>query len=721
MQRRHLLALLTILIIYTIIAAIAEENYFNQQEQFLHATRRLGTALHDSNLVTYRALMEAFDEVDINARILAVSPAVQAALASRSASTVQDDVLEPHRRTAGLSFIGLVTTPPIHQIAESALTPATTPFLYATRYALQYQQDGRQIWDSPFPLQDYPYLIVSAPVTYNGHLVGAVVAGKAINNGLLGFFKSGIITGQLAILKNNTIVAASPPLVQQLTREHLSLPLPLGAITPWSDVRMPPPFRAQVFRIGKEEMSAIERPLGYGSSSSLAVLAPTPPALDGILLIPAQWLDSSLRTIGIPTGQGLTAGLVIERIITYMILFITSATMLWLLILHTFRTFDQLAAAVQTFLETNSFPKLHHFAYRLPHHLFTNVEQLVLQAHAWRSDSLQASERLYRVLDGIKTGIVLSEHNGAITYMNPVARELLGLEAQATLPPSMSSNGLLKGPLAASDGRTITACTAPILSATGEHEGLVTVLTDVSREQQLERARSDFLTIVSHELRTPLTAIKGALDLIIEGDAGEIDPVPQRFLLTARRNTERLIILVNDLLDFSRIEAGQIQLHMQSFDLRRSITDAIATLETIIESRHQSLATNLPVQPLIIEADRHRLEQILTNLLANASQYTPHHGRIEIYAEQCDSTHIAVRIRNTGSGIAREDLPHLFEKFYRGGNSLTWEESGSGLGLAIVKSLVDLHHGMISVTSDPQTFTEFTVILPSGGKSQCES
>jgi two-component system phosphate regulon sensor histidine kinase PhoR len=315
----------------------------------------------------------------------------------------------------------------------------------------------------------------------------------------------------------------------------------------------------------------------------------------------------------------------------------------------------------------------------------------------------------------MRTGVVVSDTGGHVELINPTARQLLGIEAAVpALPVPVPADRGDGQQIQAVNGRVLNAISTAITRRDGQVAGLVTVLDDLTRERELERVRSDFLSVVSHELRTPLTAIKGSLDLLLDGEAGDLDRLQQRFLHTARRNTERLIALVNDLLDLSRLEAGQVRLNLNPADVRRIVDDVVVSLSTLFDGKRQEVSVEAPSRPLLALADRRRLEQVLTNLLANAAIYTPEEGHIWVSATAAESEAV-LTVRDSGPGIAREDREHLFEKFYRGGNALTRQDGGTGLGLAIVKSLVELHHGTINVESEPGNGATFIVRLPLAG------
>jgi signal transduction histidine kinase len=389
---------------------------------------------------------------------------------------------------------------------------------------------------------------------------------------------------------------------------------------------------------------------------------------------------------------------------------------------HVFRPIPRLTERVEAFLQHQTWTSAPTGPGELGR-LTGAVGALAGEASHWSAELTLYRDRLQSVLDSMGTGVVVSDNDGRVELINPAARELLGIDPGAAALAVPVARPISNGQaFQATNGRVINAISTPIRRHDGETLGLVTVLEDMTRERELERVRSDFLTVVSHELRTPLTAVKGSLDLLLDGDAGALEPLQQRFLQTARRNAERLISLVQDLLDLSRLEAGQVSLTLQPADIRRILDDVIIGLGAIFESKHQQVHVELPTQPVLVMADRRRFEQVVTNLLGNASNYTPEEGRIEVRAQpDPDAGQAVLTVRNSGPGIAPEDREHLFEKFYRGGNALTRRDGGSGLGLAIVKSLVDLHHGTIAVESEPGNGAAFIVRLPLAGDERANT
>lgn len=260
--------------------------------------------------------------------------------------------------------------------------------------------------------------------------------------------------------------------------------------------------------------------------------------------------------------------------------------------------------------------------------------------------------------------------------------------------------------------RELELFSTPVRSGTGEFLGRLYALRDVTHEREVDRMKSEFVSLVSHELRTPLTSIKGYIDLLMDGDAGALNEEQQDYLAIVQNNADRLVALINDLLDVSRIESGRIELRREPLDLVRSIAGVAALLRPQIEAKGQRLTLDLAKDLPAVSGDADRVTQILTNLLSNAYKYTPRGGSITIEAHRSEGNYVLVAVRDTGIGLAPEEQAQLFTKFYRARNALTQEVGGTGLGLTITRSLIEMHGGTIDVTSAPGSGSTFAFTLP---------
>ncbi|MBX6772640.1 MAG: HAMP domain-containing histidine kinase [Chloroflexi bacterium] len=331
-------------------------------------------------------------------------------------------------------------------------------------------------------------------------------------------------------------------------------------------------------------------------------------------------------------------------------------------------------------------------------------------AAAARSTALTAAaERLRAALDALEDGVILSDDAHRLVLMNARARSLLNLDGTATereivaiLPPPGATAEIAVG------GRILRGySTAP-----GESVGTVTVLRDVTAEREAERRRTELLSVVSHELRTPLAAIVGATDLLLDSETAGLTADQLRFLDAIRRNGHRMITLVNDLLEVSRLEAGRVELDLQPVDPGLLVRSVVRSVANLLEQKAQAL--EITVEPSVppVLADRRRLEQILTNLLINASQYTQPGGHIRVEVRTAGADAVELAVADNGPGISPADQARIFEPFYRGTTAGSRREHGSGLGLAIARSLVELHGGQIRVESRLGEGTRFSVTLP---------
>jgi signal transduction histidine kinase len=219
--------------------------------------------------------------------------------------------------------------------------------------------------------------------------------------------------------------------------------------------------------------------------------------------------------------------------------------------------------------------------------------------------------------------------------------------------------------------------------------------------------KTNFLANVSHELRTPLSSIRSFSELLLSYDDASVQ---QEFLGIINQESERLTRLVNDVLDITKIEAGQLHWDMQELDVRALLFDSVRTYAPLVVEQKltfkQSIEANLPP----IYADRDRLQQVVANLLSNAMKFTPT-GTIELGA-RCVGAEVHIAITDTGIGIAAEDHERIFEKFQQVGETLTGKPRGTGLGLAICRDIVAYHQGRLWVDSHFGGGSTFTVALP---------
>ena len=260
------------------------------------------------------------------------------------------------------------------------------------------------------------------------------------------------------------------------------------------------------------------------------------------------------------------------------------------------------------------------------------------------------------------------------------------------------------------EDRIVSVHLAPVYS-TLEFLGTVSVFRDITRESEVARMKSDFVSIVSHEMRTPMTSIKGFVDLMLMGAAGDVSDQQRHFLSIIKSNADRLAILVSDLLDLSKIETGRLRLRLEPTSALDVLEGVIDSLRGSIEDKEQELTCEVSDNLPLVMADRDRLIQVLTNLLANANQYTPNGGQIRIKMVQQGPV-LQISVADTGIGISEEDQEKIFNRFFRADHPLVRNSEGTGLGLPIVRSLVEMHGGELWLHSTLGEGSEFSFTLP---------
>ena len=218
--------------------------------------------------------------------------------------------------------------------------------------------------------------------------------------------------------------------------------------------------------------------------------------------------------------------------------------------------------------------------------------------------------------------------------------------------------------------------------------------------REVEQLKTEFLSMVSHELRTPLTAIIGYTDLLLRGTHGQLNERQLRYQHSVKEASQRLLALVDDLLDVSRLESGQVELELTTVDLAEVFEQALVEARQTAVQIRPTLRVELPADLPRIQGDPVRLRQVLANLLSNAIKFTPSGGRVDLWAEPTEQgRRVRVSVTDTGAGIAPEHLEHIWDRFYQADSSVRRRHGGSGLGLSIVRQLVELHGGTLTATS----------------------
>ena len=336
------------------------------------------------------------------------------------------------------------------------------------------------------------------------------------------------------------------------------------------------------------------------------------------------------------------------------------------------------------------------------------------------------------ILESMDEGVIITGNDLRIRMVNNAAARMLNLlgEIKGLLLPEVFRSHELqniaqrvaltgefqRGELTAVvEGRAETAhlvVTATTLTSgeTDAPDGLLMVFHDVTRMRELESVRREFVANVSHEFRTPLSIINGYLETMEEGGMGK--EMTRKSIGVMRRHCLRLNLLLEDLLTISRMEEKGLRLETAPADVAALLRGTVQQLEKEIEQRGADVRLELDPALPSIDADAYRLEQVFSNLLANALRHgAPEGGRILISASvRADEVEIA--FKDNGPGISSQDQEHLFERFYRVGGDRARETGGTGLGLSIVKNIINAHRGRVTLESSPGAGSTFTVVLP---------
>ncbi|HSE33281.1 MAG TPA: ATP-binding protein [Pyrinomonadaceae bacterium] len=347
---------------------------------------------------------------------------------------------------------------------------------------------------------------------------------------------------------------------------------------------------------------------------------------------------------------------------------------------------------------------------------------------------MMAQQTTEAAIDSLYDPVIVTDGEGHVTKLNPAAEEIFGSEKEnagkhigevardvriaGAVAEAIESQRPVAGegtasvlPLAV-DGseRAFRLRTTPMRDNGSRLLGAVTLLEDITHLREIDRLKSDFIATASHELRTPLTSVQMGVHLLLEGAVGELNDKQTEVLSACREDCERLDKLMRDLLDLSRIEAGESQPALKTVRTREFIVNATEDLRPQVESKGLSFNVLIPTGLPDVIIDPSQIERVLVNLVVNAIRYTKE-GEIRIGAET-RGNYMAVSISDTGTGIPQEYLPHIFDKFVQVPGAAT---GGAGLGLAISRLIIEAHGGQISVQSHSGHGSTFTFTLPVAG------
>jgi PAS domain S-box-containing protein len=351
-----------------------------------------------------------------------------------------------------------------------------------------------------------------------------------------------------------------------------------------------------------------------------------------------------------------------------------------------------------------------------------------------RTDQLhRANVRHERILAAVEEGIVGVDADGWIIFVNVAAGRMLGYEPTALVGRD-ACEALCGSPheqcqlrMVGSLGHVITdeqttyrrsdGSLLPVEVTAGPQEtpnglgraGVVVAFRDITERQAVEQIKQQFVSSVSHELRTPLTSIRGVLEMLSDGDAGELPEIAHDLIATAQRGSERLSRLVNDIIDVEKLASGDFSVVPRPTDIPALVGEAIASLEGLAAATGVQLRFGELAGKALCDPDR--VEQALVNLIGNAVKFSPEDGVVLVSAA-AEETQVVVSVRDYGRGIPEDHLATVFERFHQVNAADATEKGGTGLGLTITRSIVERHGGRIWVESTDGEGTQFSFTLP---------
>ena len=386
--------------------------------------------------------------------------------------------------------------------------------------------------------------------------------------------------------------------------------------------------------------------------------------------------------------------------------------------------------------------------------LFTMISTEAERRYELLDRQQKEASKIAAILQSLADGVIVCDPAGSVLTANPAAGRILNRDYEELLIWNLHEllerylnqrvnelplKELIARPLSRDNKPRIFSCDirvgmltvritmGPVMTEDAELLGALVVFRDITLEIESDRLKTEFIGTMSHELRTPMTAIKGFTQLLGMGGLGPLNDTQREFVNTIYNNTERMIKLINDVLDITKIESGSVDLELRPLHLAEALSGVVAELRGAVESHGHDLALIIPPGLPLVRADASRLHQILHNLLDNAIKYTPRGGKILVEAREAtlatlpdevrealaaDKRYSQIDIRDTGVGITPHELQRIFQRFYRTENLMKIEAGGTGLGLSIVKPLIELMGGRIWVESTLNEGSTFSFVLP---------
>lgn len=333
--------------------------------------------------------------------------------------------------------------------------------------------------------------------------------------------------------------------------------------------------------------------------------------------------------------------------------------------------------------------------------------------------------KIETILQYMTDGVIAFNKNGHIIHVNSISKHILGMQdfevnfydfvSMYDLDISLEDVSKLK-PFETIEKNCVIDHKFIKIQIVNFNEGSMFIIQDNTKQQKLENMRKDFVANVSHELRTPLTSIKGYTEALIDGGVSDLK-IASKFLNVIDSETNRMIRLINDLLQLTRIDNNKIKWNKSVVDINKLVEFIVYKMDISMKKKELSCKVELHPNLSMVYADKDRIEQVIINILGNSIKYTLNKGKIKVTTGQ-DNTYVKVEIEDTGIGIPEEDLPRICERFYRVDKARSRQLGGTGLGLSIAKEILEQHNGEIEIKSKINKGTTVTIYLPKYRKSQ---
>ncbi|RJR22478.1 MAG: response regulator [Desulfobacteraceae bacterium] len=338
--------------------------------------------------------------------------------------------------------------------------------------------------------------------------------------------------------------------------------------------------------------------------------------------------------------------------------------------------------------------------------------------------------RLKTIINCMANGVMVTNRNLEVVLHNPALLRILNITKELNEPASVTGivcdesilnalKDILSGKIPSmgtiaqeiSCHKTVArAISAPVAGPDGDVVGTVTVLEDITAFKELDRMKSDFINMVAHELRSPVVSIRQLNSVMLEGLAGSLNEKQKDFTARGIAKADSLLELINDLLNVARLESGGIPQHRVPTKIGPIMDEVVRLMEP--RAKDSGIRLSVHYSDLKeVSADPAQIDEVLNNLITNAINYSPDGGEVTVTASTAGE-HIEIKVKDQGVGIPKEEISRVFEKFYRVKNPRTRKVMGTGLGLSIVKGIVEAHHGTISLESEMDKGTTFTILLP---------